>query len=432
MSTPTKSGILNEIELLLADLYPDEVTSRRIVGHAGIEDGPIAFDARANVNWHHILREADLRRKVDILLATVIDEYPEEKKLGTLRTAFAAVADDEITETTDEHELVPSRGRGPWKAFLYTIVCILILFFVLGFIARESQHEYLGIPHGGGKEGPGEFSEALVGESASLMWQSLLIALRYCGDNPIGVVSAVAIVAFILFFHQSGRLRRFSIRPEILLSLVLVGSLGKILYFDVPTTFFSEFLLKNSLDFESFGVPPIFRARTRTIWRDTVCSRIGSMDRQLSRTICGDRDPSSYLRRSRGRFIINASWTLLLALVTAWSIGDLGRRARAGRKLTNWGIRALIVGSTFFTIVAILLVAFSFSRTARPTNFPSVCRTGEEAGCYYRMCISSTECYGYYPDLAGFESVPPGDGSLGRPGDVLTIHLQEIIGTKGR
>ena len=55
---------LSNLNRVLAELYPDENETHRIVDDAGLTRSRVAFNPRAIDNWHAILVEADNQDKV--------------------------------------------------------------------------------------------------------------------------------------------------------------------------------------------------------------------------------------------------------------------------------------------------------------------------------------------------------------------------------
>lgn len=76
---------LPKLRKLLADLYPEVVSIRRIVYDAGIDHSRIDFQATSINIWHAVLREAEKSEKVEALLAIVEQEYPI---IGALRKQY--------------------------------------------------------------------------------------------------------------------------------------------------------------------------------------------------------------------------------------------------------------------------------------------------------------------------------------------------------
>ncbi|MFN8486116.1 MAG: effector-associated domain EAD1-containing protein [Caldilineaceae bacterium] len=82
-----KPEILRNLRNVLANLYPDETSIRRIIDDAGINVLRLNLDATAINNWHSVLTEAVKVGRVDALLSVVAEEYPSNKEL---RIAIAA------------------------------------------------------------------------------------------------------------------------------------------------------------------------------------------------------------------------------------------------------------------------------------------------------------------------------------------------------
>jgi len=75
---------LNPLVKILADLYPREQQSRRVVDMAGIPSGNIAFSSAARDNWYNILRETNNQGRMESLIQVVVDEFPEHEDLKNI------------------------------------------------------------------------------------------------------------------------------------------------------------------------------------------------------------------------------------------------------------------------------------------------------------------------------------------------------------
>ena len=73
---------------ILAGLYPDETSARRVVDDAGLDPALISFSSHARNNWHGILAEADKQDKVDDLLTVAFKEYEENAELQDTWQAY--------------------------------------------------------------------------------------------------------------------------------------------------------------------------------------------------------------------------------------------------------------------------------------------------------------------------------------------------------
>ena len=69
---------------ILANLYPDEVTIRRVVADAGIDAARLVLNSSAINNWQAVLNEAVHARQVDGLLVIVEQEYKDNQELVTI------------------------------------------------------------------------------------------------------------------------------------------------------------------------------------------------------------------------------------------------------------------------------------------------------------------------------------------------------------
>lgn len=70
-----------ELRQLLAELYPDERSIRRLVADAGLDVSTIPIDAHALNSWHAVLAEAAKHHQVAALLARAESEYPNNQPL---------------------------------------------------------------------------------------------------------------------------------------------------------------------------------------------------------------------------------------------------------------------------------------------------------------------------------------------------------------
>ena len=76
---------------VLADLYPDEASTRRIAAQAGLDLTHIAFSTVAVNNWHFVLVEAEHAGRLDRVSAVAKSEY---RNSPDLQRALASSADD--------------------------------------------------------------------------------------------------------------------------------------------------------------------------------------------------------------------------------------------------------------------------------------------------------------------------------------------------
>ncbi len=75
---------LTELKRILIDLYPDKEDGKMMVDMAGIPKGFIAFNDKANINWHNILLEANKRNRVKDLVQIASDDFPEIDELKNM------------------------------------------------------------------------------------------------------------------------------------------------------------------------------------------------------------------------------------------------------------------------------------------------------------------------------------------------------------
>lgn len=80
--------ILADLRGVLAMLYPDETSIRRIVTDAGIPSSPIAFSGSAANSWYAVLAEAEKLHKVPALLDAIATEYGGNQDFIKASTAY--------------------------------------------------------------------------------------------------------------------------------------------------------------------------------------------------------------------------------------------------------------------------------------------------------------------------------------------------------
>jgi hypothetical protein len=68
----------------LANLYPTEDDSRRVVTEFGLDSAYIRFSDKAINNWSNILKEAHKHNKVQAIIDFAYREYPEDEELGRI------------------------------------------------------------------------------------------------------------------------------------------------------------------------------------------------------------------------------------------------------------------------------------------------------------------------------------------------------------
>jgi hypothetical protein len=77
----TPEGNRTALRDVLASLYPDEASARRVAAQAGLEVGRISFSPLAVNNWHAILAEAERSDRLQALIQVVRAEYGANRAL---------------------------------------------------------------------------------------------------------------------------------------------------------------------------------------------------------------------------------------------------------------------------------------------------------------------------------------------------------------
>jgi hypothetical protein len=75
VSPITRRAALARLRDLLATLYPDEASLRRLVDDAGLDLRYMALGSSSKNNWHAVLDESEKRRQTGALIAAALAEY---------------------------------------------------------------------------------------------------------------------------------------------------------------------------------------------------------------------------------------------------------------------------------------------------------------------------------------------------------------------
>lgn len=84
------SPTLTVLRNCLADRFPNQQDTRRLIEEVGIDPAYIGFDSKAINNWHEILRQAELRGKVADIVLLALQHYPGDQPLIDAFTAHMA------------------------------------------------------------------------------------------------------------------------------------------------------------------------------------------------------------------------------------------------------------------------------------------------------------------------------------------------------
>ena len=122
MDSPT---IFAKLRNILAQLYPDERSARRIVADAGLKEMSIEFSSRAIDNWHAILTEANKSGKTEGLIAIISGEYGNYPELDSAWDSYHALLKQGIDPLIDDR----FPGESPYRGMQYFDVQDADLFF---------------------------------------------------------------------------------------------------------------------------------------------------------------------------------------------------------------------------------------------------------------------------------------------------------------
>jgi hypothetical protein len=90
---PGAAASLQTLRDVLATLYPDETSIRRVAMQTPLDVAHIGFSPRAVDTWHAVLQEATHSGRLDALMDGAAGEYPEHpglrQAIDALRQAVA-------------------------------------------------------------------------------------------------------------------------------------------------------------------------------------------------------------------------------------------------------------------------------------------------------------------------------------------------------
>jgi hypothetical protein len=79
---------LTELRMVLAMLYSNEASAKRVAAQAGLSETMIMWNAQSTNNWQAILTEAQKQTKVSVLVAVALEEYRDNASLRAAATPF--------------------------------------------------------------------------------------------------------------------------------------------------------------------------------------------------------------------------------------------------------------------------------------------------------------------------------------------------------
>ena len=80
--------MLNDLRDVLADLYPEEASARRVASDASLDADYIDMRGSAVSFWHEIIRHAVRKDRISLLVAVALREYPDYKRLIRIQGAL--------------------------------------------------------------------------------------------------------------------------------------------------------------------------------------------------------------------------------------------------------------------------------------------------------------------------------------------------------
>lgn len=80
--------MLNVLRETLAELYPDEVSARRVVDQASLRASNIHFDGRATVMWASVIAYAQRNEQLLPLVEAALRDFPDHRGLLRIQGAL--------------------------------------------------------------------------------------------------------------------------------------------------------------------------------------------------------------------------------------------------------------------------------------------------------------------------------------------------------
>src|SRR5262245_9990255 len=160
---------------ILADLYSDGLTARRVVADADLNARRIAFSSQAANNWQAILTEATQAGQVEALFAVVLSEYSGYKGLGEACQAYREVLAKGGDPLADE--TAPAPGESPYKGLDFFHVSDAGIFFgrerlTSDLVTYLRDHRFLAVI---GASGSGKSSLVRAGLVPALQQNKALV-----------------------------------------------------------------------------------------------------------------------------------------------------------------------------------------------------------------------------------------------------------------
>jgi hypothetical protein len=114
--------IFVQLQKVLAKLYTNGSSIRRIVDNAGLDAGRIDFSLGAINVWHSVLAEADKVHRVEDLLAIVEEEYRENQGFQAAYRAYR-----QANGKSGRVESVPEVPVKPGRSWLSAVIVLLLI-----------------------------------------------------------------------------------------------------------------------------------------------------------------------------------------------------------------------------------------------------------------------------------------------------------------
>jgi hypothetical protein len=155
-----------------------------------------------------------------------------------------------------------------------------------------------------------------------------------------------------------------------LATLVMLLSVAKAAYFDLPAAHISGVLLGAIECNKNWNLPVGIENRTTKLWHDIVCSRAMPLlaGQSSAASGCSCEDQETHLRRLRRGFVAAVSWAGLLiaasVVLARWAI----RAEWRGFEGTG-AARAFILAMAVLGVVNIALVPYYYGKVLYPTRF---------------------------------------------------------------
>lgn len=116
--------ILIDLRNILATLYPDGRSIRRVVDDAGVDSSKMDIDTHALNSWHSVLSEAEKNHQIEAILKTVEVEYGNNQTFQAAYHHYRQTISDSISKAHVDHPKTQNKPRR--QRLLVSIIGLLL------------------------------------------------------------------------------------------------------------------------------------------------------------------------------------------------------------------------------------------------------------------------------------------------------------------